>query len=1029
MHANRSALEKLKALKSAKNQVKEEIEKQETIIIDLEENIDEASFAVQHFFREIGQIYEAILELKEDTDKLRLPNVHQMSSIISRLVADGHQLELIDGESFYMPYKWIKTILQKVDICIESSKVMTLGVLGLQSSGKSALLNTMFGSQFSSRTGRCTRGIHVQLIPTKTEQICKFSSVFSYVLIVDTEGLRSPELSHMQHEHNNELATVITGVADITMLNIMGENTSEIRDILQVIVHAFLRLKMTNEKLDIRKSCAFIHQNVTDTSASENMVSGLSKLIQTLDEMTKESARSEGKLDITTFNQVIEFDINNQVWYLKNLLQGNPPMARVNNEYSETVVDIKCKMLKKALTMKNKSYKSLNDIIEQAHSLWKGVLNEDYVFSFRNSLEIKAYMEMESFVQAELWRLESLTQHVEKCQMKRSLEIPTLTCQRKHEEELRKRSMEVANQYKGHAITSKKIDDLFSDIWETFLKRVDTSPTSTEKHRKQMRIIFRTCLDNIFKKNHALLKEALQESGDLTPLSNVKQLANSFGETRINNTDISLTLIQKAKSAVGWFDTMKDVENRVNEIFASVDGKIKELCEVNYEVTVMSVNKLMHELDSSIHAILERESKYYLKLTFYVKIYVHVSRHVHPVFESHNEKYFKTHATAILHEKYREQQKISFESHLRCRQFEDIVATLFANVIESFAKEWTSQSMPNKVTDELLSLLPKVKDRVIIEICIDLLKGGNFKNCVKYIDDPHIYASTWITEKANQYLDDPKFPIIASTASSLLKKFFGTVNKCVRQVKMKYDGKSPPSIETWLESFQSFMKSADCSIPSESFRNVRQETSYSIQNVEYLTTTILDHLSKSEENLAAKFKSQTSQTITWASFNPISRILKKIWGCQEQCPFCGEPCAKGQDHGDSNHYSIQHRPLCCRGIRNYDTHNACLSSCEFDIQSNLSYTCGVFNYICHAEKRKDCGKSHFFRDYKTYLPNWDIAPTSNMHDSSKYWMWFVATYKDELKNHYNYKIDHIPSSWKNITKSEAEQSLEKIYSA
>ncbi|XP_060589910.1 interferon-induced very large GTPase 1-like [Ruditapes philippinarum] len=1013
MHANRSAWEKLKALKSAKNQVKEEIENQETTITDLEKNIDDASFAVQHFFREIGHIYEAILELKEDTEKLRLPNVHQISSIIARLVAHGHQLELIDGESFYMPYNWIKTVLQKVDICIESSKVMTLGVLGLQSSGKSTLLNTMFGSQFPSRTGRCTRGIHVQLIPTKNETMCNFSSVFSYVLIVDTEGLRSPDLNHMQHEHDNELATVITGVGDITMLNIMGENTSEIRDILQVIVHAFLRLKMTNQKLDIRKSCAFIHQNVTDTSASENMVSGLSKLIQTLDEMTSESARSEGILDITTFNQVIEFDINNQVWYLKNLWQGNPPMARVNNEYSETVEDIKCKILKKALTMKNKSYKSLNDIIEQAHSLWKGVLNEDFVFSFRNSLEIKAYMEMESFVQAELWRLESLT----------------LTCQGKHEEELRKRSMEVANQYKG-LLDSDKINQLFNKIWDTFLIKVHTSPTSTEKRRQKMKIIFRTCLDTkFFRENHALLKEALKESGDLTPLQNVKQLANSFSETGINNTDISSTFVQKAKSAVRWSNTMKYVEDRVNQIFASVDGKIKELCQVDDEVTEMSVNKLMHELDSSIQAILTGESRFDFKKTFYIKIYVHVSRHVHPVFESHNDKYFKTHGAAILLEKYREQQKISFESHLRCRQFEDIVANLFANVIQSFAEEWTSQSMSNRVTDELLSLLPDVKNRVIIEICSDLLEEGNFENFVKYIVDPHMYASSWITEKANQYLDNPKFPVIARTASSLLKKLFGTVSYCVQEVKTKYDGKSPPSIKMWLESFQFFMKSSDCCIPSESFRNVRQETSSNIQNVEYLTTTILDHLSKSEEKVAAKFKSQTSHSITWASFNPISRIIKKIWGCEEQCIFCGEPCAKSQDHGDSNHYSIQHRPSCCRGIRNSDTKEAFLESCEFDIQSNKTHKCSVFNYICDAEERKGCGINHLYRDYKTYLPNWDIAPTSDMHDSSKYWMWFVATYKDELKNHYDYKIDHIPSSWSSIKKSEAKQSLHKIYSA
>ncbi|XP_060599958.1 interferon-induced very large GTPase 1-like [Ruditapes philippinarum] len=401
----RLAWRKLKLLKSQERQVQSDIVEQENSISELEERINEASFLIEHFFREIGHINEAILELGKDSVAYELPPLGQISKIIGFLVADGHQLELIDGESFYMPYRWLKAVVNEVDKFIGAGKVLALSVLGLQSSGKSTLLNTMFGCQFSTRTGRCTRGIHAQLIPVDISKCDDKLSDYNFILVVDTEGLRSPELSHYQHEHDNELATVITGIGDVTLINIMGENTSEIRDILQVIVHAFLRLKMTNKDLDIKKSCSFLHQNVTDTSASDKMMSGLRKLIQTLDEMTKESAESENIKNITTFNQVIEFDINSQVWYLKNLWQGNPPMARVNTEYSEKVIDIRSSILKKALAMKDKSYKSLDDITEHAHNLWKGVLNEDFVFSFRNSIEIKAYKAMEHVVQVStIWR-------------------------------------------------------------------------------------------------------------------------------------------------------------------------------------------------------------------------------------------------------------------------------------------------------------------------------------------------------------------------------------------------------------------------------------------------------------------------------------------------------------------------------------------------------------------------------------------------------------------------------------------------
>lgn len=219
------------------------------------------------------------------------------------------------------------------------------------------------------------------------------------------------------------------------------------------------------------------------------------------------------------------------------------------------------------------------------------------------------------------------------------------------------------------------------------------------------------------------------------------------------------------------------------------------------------------------------------------------------------------------------------------------------------------------------------------------------------------------------------------------------------------------------------------SIPSESFRNVRHEQSSKIQNVGHLTNTLLEYLSNSEKKLASKFKSQKSNTITWAGFNPISRIIEKIWGCQEQCVFCGEPCAKDQNHEGSKHYSIQHRPKCCKGTYQISTNLAALESCPFKVQSDTTHACNVFNYVCSNGKQEDCGKAHYYKDFKTYFPDWDIPPSSNMHDSSEFWMWFVATYKDQLKEEHGYQIDHIPSSWGTITTSEAKESLHHVYSA
>ena len=45
---------------------------------------------------------------------------------------------------------------------------------------------------------------------------------YDYILVVDTEGLRAPELKDTNRTHDNELATFVVGLANLTIVNIKG---------------------------------------------------------------------------------------------------------------------------------------------------------------------------------------------------------------------------------------------------------------------------------------------------------------------------------------------------------------------------------------------------------------------------------------------------------------------------------------------------------------------------------------------------------------------------------------------------------------------------------------------------------------------------------------------------------------------------------------------------------------------------------------------------------------------------------------
>ncbi|CAM4850943.1 unnamed protein product [Rotaria magnacalcarata] len=70
------------------------------------------------------------------------------------MIATGQSFEIIDGDNFYCQSKFLETAMSKM----HGKRVLVISVIGPQSSGKSTLLNYMFGTSFDVRDGRCTRG-------------------------------------------------------------------------------------------------------------------------------------------------------------------------------------------------------------------------------------------------------------------------------------------------------------------------------------------------------------------------------------------------------------------------------------------------------------------------------------------------------------------------------------------------------------------------------------------------------------------------------------------------------------------------------------------------------------------------------------------------------------------------------------------------------------------------------------------------------------------------------------------------------
>ncbi|KAK6324582.1 hypothetical protein J4Q44_G00039240 [Coregonus suidteri] len=363
-------------------QGKESAEKKD--IADLDSQISDCSLGLEHFLRELGQLYEASCSLPESS--LQRKQMEHLPGLCAQMLLDGFPIELVDGDASNIPLKWISAVLTQLHTLVDSnSKIQVVSVLGIQSTGKSTLLNTMFGVQFAVSSGRCTRGAFMLLIKVNKE--LKEELKYDFIMIIDTEGLKSPELAQLDdsHEHDNELATLVIGLSDVTIINMSMENSTEMKDILQIVVHAFIRMKEVGKK----PICHFVHQNVPDMSAHDNNMRDRKKLLEQLNEMTLAAARMEKKENITKFTDVMEYDPDTSSCYIPGLWHGTPPIAPVNAGYSEAVYD-----LKKSLMQDFRQCQSNDDIthfLKWTQSLWESVKFEKFIFSFRNSLVADAF--------------------------------------------------------------------------------------------------------------------------------------------------------------------------------------------------------------------------------------------------------------------------------------------------------------------------------------------------------------------------------------------------------------------------------------------------------------------------------------------------------------------------------------------------------------------------------------------------------------------------------------------------------------
>ena len=381
-----------------KNELRNSITTETVRCTSLSRCLLDLSVGIENIFREIGEIYETTkrndTSLIQELDKC----VRELPELAAALLMKGHSIELLDSDGLSVPALWLEDVMKALEKCFKdtfgikkSPKIFVLTVSGTQSTGKSTLLNTMFGVQFPVSAGRCTKGAFMQLIPIFIENFpC------DGLLIIDTEGLGAPEYKQ-NNTHDNEIATFVLGISDLAIINVRGEVPTNIENFLQVSTCALMRMSM----VDFHPSVVFVHQNC-DPSSKEKNLTGRHSFMKVMDEVVSTQAKLIQKQDrFGCFQDLVDIslkDEKNDFVYFPQLLEGAPPMSPPSGNYSEACSDLTNYVLNKMQENFERfnNAQTLQEFAEKIKLVWNGVLEENFVLSLINSAEIQVKYDIDN---------------------------------------------------------------------------------------------------------------------------------------------------------------------------------------------------------------------------------------------------------------------------------------------------------------------------------------------------------------------------------------------------------------------------------------------------------------------------------------------------------------------------------------------------------------------------------------------------------------------------------------------------------
>jgi hypothetical protein len=266
--------------------------------------------------------------------------------------------------------------------------------MGVQSSGKSTLLNTMFGIRMRTSVGQCTRGINMQLLAVEGRP------EYDYILLLDTEGTRSPEYHGLagSEKRDNQMATLSILLSDATIIVIPGENDAAVKEILPIVLMAYQGSQLAEENGGRLSSRIFFVYNRIDTKQKnkldiiiQTLGTSLHEVFSQVQNMTGNSSNLKLESPFVNFNLTSTDSSRSDVCILGKV--NKQPTDVPGEKYGDELIQFREHIHQRVTKLEGgQSWKSrsIGEFSNYIKNVWKCICSANFTFTFVTVME---YME------------------------------------------------------------------------------------------------------------------------------------------------------------------------------------------------------------------------------------------------------------------------------------------------------------------------------------------------------------------------------------------------------------------------------------------------------------------------------------------------------------------------------------------------------------------------------------------------------------------------------------------------------------